>query len=124
MVEHSAVNRRVVSSSLTRGAMKPRNLFRGFLVLNNIITHMAYFLYILKSKVVAKFYVGISQNPTLRLEYHNTIEKGFTSRYRPWEIVYTQEFRSKSEALVVEQKIKRWKSKKMIERILDGDIKL
>ncbi len=85
---------------------------------------MGYFLYILKSKVLDKFYVGISQNPRLRLGYHNTIEKGFTSRYRPWEIVYTQEFRSKSEALAVEQKIKRWKSKKMIERIIDGDIKL
>ena len=85
---------------------------------------MGYFLYILKSKSIDKYYVGISQNPLRRLEYHNTIEKGFTSRYRPWEIVFTQEFNSKKEALVIERKIKAWKSKIMIERIISGDIKL
>ena len=83
---------------------------------------MGYFLYILKSKSIDKYYVGISQNPKLRLEYHNTIERGFTSRYRPWEIVYKQEFNSKKEASAIEQKIKAWKSKRMIERIVNGDI--
>jgi len=85
---------------------------------------MSYFLYILKSKSIDKNYVGISQNPERRLEYHNTIEKGFTSRYRPWEIVFTQEFNTKKETSIIEQKIKAWKSKKMIERIINGDIKL
>ena len=50
---------------------------------------MAHFLYILKSKSANKFYVGISQNPQLRLEYHNTFKKSFTARYRPWEIVFS-----------------------------------
>ena len=36
--EHSAVNRRVVSSSLTRGAKKSRNNFSGFLILNLTLT--------------------------------------------------------------------------------------
>jgi len=85
---------------------------------------MSYSLYILHSKSSDKYYVGISQNPKLRLEYHNTIEKGFTSRYRPWKIVYTQEFRSRKEAVEVEQKIKGWKSKKMIVRIIAGEVKL
>ncbi|MCH7517073.1 MAG: GIY-YIG nuclease family protein, partial [Bacteroidetes bacterium] len=47
---------------------------------------MEYNLYILRSIKVYKYYVGISKNPRRRLEYHNTIEKGFTSRYRPWKI--------------------------------------
>jgi putative endonuclease len=76
---------------------------------------MKHFLYILKSKSVNKFYVGISQNPQLRLEYHNSFEKGFTARYRPWEIVYAQEFNSKKEATQIEKKIKSWKSSKMIQ---------
>ncbi|MEW6508697.1 MAG: GIY-YIG nuclease family protein, partial [Bacteroidota bacterium] len=42
---------------------------------------MNWFLYILKSKLNEKHYIGISQNPVRRLEYHNSIEKGFTSRY-------------------------------------------
>jgi len=85
---------------------------------------MKYFLYILKSKKYDKYYTGISQNPHRRLEYHNTLEKGFTSRYRPWRIVFVKEFNSKHEAIMIERKIKNWKSKKMIEKILSVDIEL
>ena len=67
---------------------------------------MNYFLYILKSKSVDKFYIGISQYPEKRLEYHNSFEKGFTSRYRPWEITFTQEFNTKIDAAKAEKKIK------------------
>ena len=83
---------------------------------------MSCYLYILKSKSVEKYYTGISSNPEVRLSYHNTIEKGFTSRYRPWEIVFTKEYQSKEIAHQVELKIKSWKSKSMIERIIKGDL--
>jgi putative endonuclease len=85
---------------------------------------MKYYLYILKSQSADKYYTGISQNPQVRLEYHNTIEKGFTSRYRPWKIMFVKEYSSKEKALLIEKKIKSWKSKKMIEKILSGDIEL
>ena len=85
---------------------------------------MKYYLYILKSKSADRFYTGISQNPRKRLEYHNTIEKGFTSRYRPWEIVLIKEYNSKKEALTAEKKIKSWKSRKMIEKMINGKIEL
>ena len=85
---------------------------------------MKYYLYIIKSQVVDKYYTGISQNPQRRLEYHNTLEKGFTSRYRPWKIVFVRECKSKKQAMLFEKKIKSWKSKKMIEKILSGDIEL
>lgn len=85
---------------------------------------MKYFLYILKSETHAKYYTGISQNPHRRLEYHNTLEKGFTSRYRPWKMVFVKGYDSKNEALLIEKKIKSWKSKKMIEKVLNGEIEL
>lgn len=85
---------------------------------------MGYSLYILKSESSDKYYVGSSANPRLRLAYHNSFEKGFTSRYRPWKIVFTKEFLSKNEANNTERKIKKWKSRKMIERILNGEITL
>ena len=115
MVEHAAVNRRVVSSSLTRGANETPFLQRGFLF-------MEYYLYILESKSTGIHYTGISQNPHKRLGYHNSVEKGFTSRYRPWEIVFTKRYESKEAAMLVERKIKSWKSKKMIEKVIRGDI--
>jgi putative endonuclease len=81
-----------------------------------------YFLYILRSEKFNKYYTGISQNPDRRLEYHNTIEKGFTSQYRPWKLVHKIKFNSKSEAIKAEKKIKKWKSKKMIEKLIAGEI--
>ena len=84
---------------------------------------MQYFLYILKSKTVDKYYTGISQNPETRLQYHNTVEKGFTSRYRPWEIIYIKEYETKEIALTIERKVKGWKSKVMIGKLINGDVK-
>jgi putative endonuclease len=151
MVEHSAVNRRVAGSSPARGAKDPRRGFFictslehsavypdfvGMQVrvllpkwqrIQNILfiklggVQMIYYLYILKSKVADKFYTGISQKPELRHQYHNTVEKGFTSRYRPWEIIYIKEYPDKKSATGAEKKIKSWKSRKMIEKILSGE---
>ena len=83
---------------------------------------MAHYIYILKSKTADKYYIGSSENPERRLEFHNTIEKGFTARDRPWEIVFTQEFTSKTDTMKVERKIKSWKSRKMIERVINREI--
>ena len=85
---------------------------------------MKHSLYILQSKSCGKYYVGISQNPEIRVQYHNTIEKGFTSRYRPWEIVFIKEFENKELAMEAERKLKSWKSKKMIKKVINLEIKL
>ena len=83
---------------------------------------MPYYLYILASSKKETYYAGISKDPTLRLQYHNTQNKGFTVRYRPWQLVYTCEFISRIEAQKAEQKIKRWKSKKMIRMLVEEKI--
>ncbi len=83
---------------------------------------MKHFLYILKSQVADKYYVGISQNPELRLQYHNSFESGFTSRYRPWEIIFKKEYQTKKEAMLAERKLKSWKSKIMIQRVISGEL--
>ena len=83
-----------------------------------------YYVYILYSERGDRYYKGMSQNPERRLEYHNTKERGYTSRYRPWKLVYTKGFAAKGEALAAECKVKGWKSRKMIERLISGDIEL
>ncbi|OGU77207.1 MAG: excinuclease ABC subunit C [Ignavibacteria bacterium RBG_16_34_14] len=72
---------------------------------------MKHYLYILKSETADKYYIGISKHSLKRLEYHNTVEKGFTSRYRPWKIVFSKEYASKEEAMMIQRKIKGWKNK-------------
>jgi putative endonuclease len=66
---------------------------------------MPYSLYVLQSLINQKFYVGSSQYPKHRLTYHNSIEKGFTARYRPWVIVFEKEFPSKVLALKAERRV-------------------
>ena len=85
---------------------------------------MKYYLYILESATANKYYVGISNDPNRRLTFHNSIETGFTSRYRPWELVFTKAFATKIEALSAERKIKRWKNKVMTKRVITGEIQL
>ena len=85
---------------------------------------MPYDLYILSSQSADKYYIGSSKDPIRRLHYHNTIEKGFTSRYRPWRIVFVLKFPSKEAAQAAERKVKSWKSREMIDRLIRGEIKL
>ncbi len=85
---------------------------------------MGHFVYILHSDSSDRYYIGPSEDPERRLKFHNSIEKGFTSRYRPWRIVYQCEFENKELALHAERKAKKWKSRKMLERLMAGEITL
>lgn len=61
------------------------------------------FLYILYSKKIDKYYVGVSDNPIARLEKHNeTRNNGWTKRGQPWEIIKTFQFEPKTLALKAE----------------------
>jgi len=85
---------------------------------------MGYFVYILQSEENDRYCVGRSKNPERRLEHHNTTSTGFTSRYRPWALVFTQEFPTKDDAVSAGQLIKGWKSRKMTRYVVEGKIQL
>lgn len=71
-----------------------------------------------------KFYIGSSSDPYKRLDFQNTMEKEFTARYRPWEIVLLKEFGSKKIALQIETRIKKMKSHLFIEKLLTNQYSL
>ena len=83
---------------------------------------MVCYVYILFSASGDHFYVGISDHPERRLEFHNTVEKGYTSRYRPWKIVYVRQCNDRKDAGRIERIIKSWKSKAKIRRLVRGEI--
>ena len=83
---------------------------------------MSCFLYILQSGVKETYYIGSSDHPHKRCFFHNNGSKGYTQRYRPWEVVFTYGFDTKEEALAAERKVKSWKSKKMIRYLIEGVI--
>ncbi|MGB2869865.1 MAG: GIY-YIG nuclease family protein [Bacteroidota bacterium] len=85
---------------------------------------MAYALYVLYSRKADRYYIGYSADPVRRLHFHNTIEKGFTSRFRRWELVWSKAFATKSEAQAAERKVKSWKSKIMVKKLITGEVLL
>ncbi|MBL7790325.1 MAG: GIY-YIG nuclease family protein, partial [Chitinophagales bacterium] len=62
----------------------------------------------LQSEQDGSFYKGFSENPFLRLEFHNLGKSTFTSKKRPWKIVGILEFSTKQQALAKERKIKKY----------------
>ena len=59
-----------------------------------------YTVYLLYSPQFSKSYVGYTSDLAARLISHNMLgHKGWTLKYRPWELVYTEEFNTKKEAM-------------------------
>jgi len=58
-----------------------------------------YTVYILFSKKYNKIYIGITSNLPERFKSHNELgKKGWTIKFRPWEVAYTEIYASRSEA--------------------------
>ncbi|MHB8854526.1 MAG: GIY-YIG nuclease family protein [Ignavibacteriaceae bacterium] len=67
-------------------------------------------VYILKSIKNSRFYIGHTADPRKRLIEHNSGKTRSTKAYAPWEIVYTEDFGTKSKAYRREMEIKSYKS--------------
>ena len=77
-----------------------------------------YFCYILFSKSKNRFYVGHTGDLDDRLARHNEGRSSATRHGAPWELVYSQKFESRAEAMARESEIKSWKSSKRIRELL------
>jgi putative endonuclease len=80
---------------------------------------MKYYLYILYSQSRDRYYTGFSSNPEERLVEHNLGATTSTRTGRPWRLVYIEEFDNKSAAIKRETTIKRMKSRKYIENLIN-----
>ncbi|MDI6883027.1 MAG: GIY-YIG nuclease family protein [Patescibacteria group bacterium] len=77
-----------------------------------------FYCYILQSLKSSKYYIGTSGNLEERLKFHNAGKVKSTKGDRPWKIVYYEKFTTLREARKRELQIKRWKSRKAIERLI------
>ena len=82
-----------------------------------------WYLYILFSDSISKFYIGISNDMQQRLEFHNRLGHGFTKSGRPWKLVWSKEFLTREEAAYWESFIKKQKSHSIIEKVITGNFK-
>ena len=76
-----------------------------------------YTVYILFSKSSLKYYTGQTDNLENRLHRHNSGLSLSTKSGRPWGLVYQIQFSSRSEAMFLEQKIKKRGAKRYLEDI-------
>ena len=79
-----------------------------------------YYVYIIYSESVDRYYIGSSSDLEDRLRRHNSAHRGFTAIAQDWIIVYQEVFASNSEALKREKEIKSKKSRKYIEALISG----
>jgi len=77
-----------------------------------------FFTYILYSKRFNRFYIGHSQDIDVRLDFHNDGHVKSTKPFLPWEMVGFIEKRKRSEAAVLERKLKNLNTKHLKKFIL------
>ena len=83
-----------------------------------------YYVYVLYSKKYDKIYVGQTNNYEGRLVQHNSGRHRYTKRYIPWIIIYTEEFKTRAEAMKREKELKSHQGRKFIrEKLLNGRVR-
>ena len=65
-----------------------------------------YFIYAIKSKDKNYIYVGLTNNLDRRMGQHNAKKEKTTRRYAPFEIILTEEYRTRAEARQREKYLK------------------
>lgn len=81
---------------------------------------MSFWVYILRC-ADDSYYTGHTENLEKRIAEHQTGEiEGYTHTRRPVELVFSEEFPSREEALTRERQVKGWSRKKK-EALMRGD---
>jgi putative endonuclease len=69
---------------------------------------IAYQVYVIRN-AVGKFYIGLSENVSRRLQQHNQGVSTWTRHRGPWSLIWTSESLSLSDARKLENRLKRQK---------------
>lgn len=77
-----------------------------------------FYVYILFSKKMNRYYVGHTCDLANRIDQHNSGLSDYTSKTNDWELKYSESYSSRQEAQQREFAIKRKKSRKYIEWLI------
>ncbi|MFC1612311.1 GIY-YIG nuclease family protein [Patescibacteria group bacterium] len=80
-----------------------------------------FIVYILKSIKTARYYIGYTGDVVERLDAHNRGSVRSTKYFRPWKIIYTEEYFSRTEAIRREKEIKCYKGGNQFKQLLELD---
>ena len=77
-------------------------------------------VYALHSHSHDKIYIGYTSNLELRLLSHNQIsKKGFTAKFRPWKLIYSEEYEDKKAAMKREKELKSSRGRVFIRKVIE-----
>jgi putative endonuclease len=79
-----------------------------------------FYVYTLYNKEFDKYYIGQTSDLEKRISRHNRGGVKSTKPYRPWEIVYTEEYSTRSESMAREKELKSWKSKIKLAELVEA----
>ncbi|MDA3893855.1 MAG: GIY-YIG nuclease family protein [Salinivirgaceae bacterium] len=77
-----------------------------------------FYIYIIYSEQLNKYYVGYSSDIRQRLNQHNCHHKGFTGSASDWRLMYSESYEMELDARKREKQIKSWKSRRKIEELI------
>jgi len=80
-----------------------------------------WYVYILRSLKDGKFYIGCTSILQKRIDRHNNGGNVSTSRRRPLELVYSEIYTTKIEALAREKLIKNYKGGDAFKKLIAGE---
>jgi putative endonuclease len=83
-----------------------------------------YWVYILRSDAVDRYYIGQTGDLKNRLFHHRSGRERYTKIASDWKLVFSKEFKTRTDAQRVENFIKKQKSRKFIEKVINGIIDL
>jgi putative endonuclease len=78
---------------------------------------MSFYVYIIQSEIDQSYYKGFTEDYLERLKQHNDGWSKYTSRKKPWNLVYVELFESKSEALKREKTLKKYSHNQILNLI-------
>ena len=85
---------------------------------------MLYTVYILYSAEFNKIYIGYTSNLIKRIQSHNQLaKKGWTFKFRPWEVIYCEYFSTKPGAMKREKELKSAKHRSWIREKIKNEYK-
>jgi len=82
-----------------------------------------YYVYILFSRKLKRFYIGRTANLKVRLKTYNCGNSNYTSRGVPWELVYYSDFINKNDAISEEDFFKSGRGRERRKYLLKEFIK-
>lgn len=71
---------------------------------------MKFYTYILQSESDGKLYIGQTSDLEKRIDRHNSGGSRYTKRKGPWILIFSIDFETRTEAILMERKLKNLKN--------------